>query len=241
MPRPRSRSRARQRTRFCSKRRRALCDNKLAIAERILKDFLKTKPTNVAAIRMLAEVAARLGRYGDAETLLARCLALAPRFTVARHNYAVVLNRQNKSQEALAQVEMLLREEPNKPAYRALKGAAFGQIGEYAKAIACYESVLKTHSRTSPRLDELWPHAEGGRPPGRLHRRLPQDHRTRADAGRSVLEPRQSQDVSFLRRRHQRDARSRLRDQTLPTMIAITSNLRSARRSRMQGKYRRVV
>jgi tetratricopeptide (TPR) repeat protein len=123
----------------------ALCDNKLAVAERILKDFLKTKPTNVAAIRMLAEVAARLGRYGDAESLLARCLALAPRFTVARHNYAVVLNRQNKSQEALAQVEMLLREEPDKPAYRALKGAAFGQIGEYAKAIACYESVLKTH------------------------------------------------------------------------------------------------
>ena len=123
----------------------ALCDNKLAVAERILKDFLKTKPTNVAAIRMLAEVAARLGRYGDAETLLARCLALAPRFTVARHNYAVVLNRQNKSQEALAQVEMLLREDPDKPAYRALKGAAFGQIGEYGKAIACYESVLKTH------------------------------------------------------------------------------------------------
>jgi predicted Zn-dependent protease len=123
----------------------ALCENKLAVTERVLKDFLKTKPTNVAAIRMLAEVAARLGRYGDAETLLARCLALAPRFTVARHNYAVVLNRQNKSQEALAQVEMLLREEPNKPAYRALKGAALGQIGEYAKAIACYESVLKTH------------------------------------------------------------------------------------------------
>ena len=123
----------------------ALCDNKLAVAERILKDFLKTKPTNAAAIRMLAEVAARLGRYGDAETLLARCLALAPRFTVARHNYAIVLNRQNKSQEALAQVEMLLREDPNKPAYRALKGAALGQIGEYAKAIACYESVLRTH------------------------------------------------------------------------------------------------
>jgi len=121
----------------------ALCDNKLAIAERILKNFLKSAPTNVAAIRMLAEVAARLGRYGDAETLLARCLALAPGFTVARHNYAIVLHRQNKSQEAIAQVDMLLRGEPNNPAYRALKGAAFGQIGEYAKAIECYQDVLK--------------------------------------------------------------------------------------------------
>jgi len=121
----------------------ALCDNKLAIAERQLKDFLKSNPTNVAAIRMLAEVAARLRRYGDSETLLARCLALAPGFTVARHNYATVLHRQNKSEEAIEQVDILLRSEPGNPGYRALRGAALGQIGEYEKAIACYEDVLK--------------------------------------------------------------------------------------------------
>ena len=121
----------------------ALCDNKLAPAERTLKDYLKVHPTSIAAIRMLAEVAARLGRYVDAETLLARCLALAPNFTVARHNYAVVLHRQNKSQEAIAQIEMLLRQDPKNPTYRTLKGAALGQIGEYAQAIACYEDVLK--------------------------------------------------------------------------------------------------
>lgn len=121
----------------------ALCDNKLAPAERTLKDYLKVHPTSIAAIRMLAEVAARLGRYVDAETLLARCLALAPNFTVARHNYALVLHRQNKSQEAIAQIEMLLRQDPKNPTYRTLKGAALGQIGEYAQAIACYEDVLK--------------------------------------------------------------------------------------------------
>ena len=121
----------------------ALCDNKLAVAERILKDFLKANPTTVPAIRMLAEVAARLGRYGEAERLLARCLALAPSFTVARANYAVVLHRQNKAQEAIAQADILLRDDPGNPSYRALKGAAYGQIGEYAKAIAAYEEVLK--------------------------------------------------------------------------------------------------
>ena len=121
----------------------ALCDNKLAPAERTLKDYLKVHPTSIAAIRMLAEVAARLGRYVDAETLLARCLALAPNFTVARHNYALVLHRQNKSPEAIAQIEMLLRQDPKNPTYRTLKGAALGQIGEYAQAIACYEDVLK--------------------------------------------------------------------------------------------------
>jgi predicted Zn-dependent protease len=120
----------------------ALCENKLAIAERLLKDFLKANTTSVAALRMLAEVAARLGRYGDAQALLARCLELAPGFTVARHNYATVLHRQNKSEEAIAQVDILLRDDPRNPGYRALKGAAFGQIGEYGKAIECYEDVL---------------------------------------------------------------------------------------------------
>ena len=44
----------------------------------LLREHLKQFPTDVAAIRMLAEVAARLGRYADAENLLARCLELAP-------------------------------------------------------------------------------------------------------------------------------------------------------------------
>jgi predicted Zn-dependent protease len=124
---------------------RALCANKLAIAERLLRDYLRNDPSSIAALRMLAEIGARLGRYGDAEVLLARCLELAPNFAVARHNYAVVLHRQNKSQEAIAQIEMLERDDARNPAYRALKGAAYGQIGEYARAIACYEAVLKTH------------------------------------------------------------------------------------------------
>jgi tetratricopeptide (TPR) repeat protein len=123
---------------------RALCDNKLAVAERGLRDFLKADPANIAALRMLAEVGARLGRYGDAETLLARCLELAPGFAAARHNYAMVLHRLNKSEAAIAQIDLLLQSDAKNPSYRALKGAALGQIGEYDGAIACYEDVLKT-------------------------------------------------------------------------------------------------
>jgi tetratricopeptide (TPR) repeat protein len=126
---------------------KALCDNKLAIAERLLRDYLKAEPANIASLRMLAEVGARLGRYGDAELLLARALALAPGFAPARHNYAIVLHRQNKSEEAIAQIDILQETDPNNPAYRALKGAAYGQIGEYAAAIDSYEKVLKDHPR----------------------------------------------------------------------------------------------
>lgn len=89
----------------------ALCENRIPEAEALLRTHLKQNPTDVVAIRMLAEVAARLGRYGDAETLLTRCLELAPAFGAARHNLAVVLHRQNKSSEALVEVEKLLAEE----------------------------------------------------------------------------------------------------------------------------------
>lgn len=124
---------------------RALCENKLAIAERGLRDFLKQNPTDVAAIRMLAETGVRLGRLEDAEALLARCLELAPGFIEARHNYAVVLHRQNKGAEALREIERLLEADPRNPGYRGLKAVVLSRMGEYDRAIACYEPLLKEY------------------------------------------------------------------------------------------------
>ena len=123
----------------------ALADNRLAAAERLLKPFLKRHPDTVAALRMLAEVAGRLGRYDDAEVLLARCLELAPNFAPARHNHALVLYRQNRPAEAIAEADRLLADEPGHPAYRSLKAAALAQIGEYDAAIAGYQAVLAEH------------------------------------------------------------------------------------------------
>jgi tetratricopeptide (TPR) repeat protein len=121
----------------------ALCENDLPSAERRLRDFLKRHPTDVAAIRMLAEAGARLGRYDDAEALLARCLELAPSFTAARHNYASVLYRQNKAAAAIAEVDGLLAGDPRNPGYRNLRAAALGKIGEYEQSIETYRSVLE--------------------------------------------------------------------------------------------------
>ncbi len=121
----------------------ALCENKLAVAERLLREFLKAHPTDVAAIRMLAETGSRLGRYEDAENLLVRCLELAPGFDAARYNYAVVLSRQNKTAETLAEVEKLLAKDPRNPAYRTLEAAMMARIGEYDRTIESYEAVLR--------------------------------------------------------------------------------------------------
>lgn len=122
---------------------RALCDGKLAIAERRLRAHLHDHPTDVAAIRMLAEVGARLGRFEDAEKLLARCLQLAPSFHAARHNYAIVLHRQSKAAETLEQLDTLLEAEPDNPSFVFLRAAALARVGEYAEAIAIYQRALQ--------------------------------------------------------------------------------------------------
>ena len=121
----------------------ALCENRVAIAERLLRAYLKEHPTNVSAIRMLAETGVRLGRYEDAGKLLARCVELAPGFTAARHNYATVLYRQNRPSEAIAQLRILLAGEPRNPSYRNLMAAAHARLGEHDEAIDQYERFLK--------------------------------------------------------------------------------------------------
>ena len=120
----------------------ALGKDRLPEAERLIKGHLKTAPTDVAAIRMLAELATRIGRYREAEALLSHCLELAPSFTGARHSLAIVLHRQNKAEAALTHIERLLAEDPADLNYRNLMAAALSLVGEYARAIELYEKLL---------------------------------------------------------------------------------------------------
>jgi len=130
----------------------ALAQNRIPDAEVALREHLKHWPTDVLAIRMLAEVAARIGRINDAETLLARCVELAPGFRMARQNYAMVLHRQNKWTQALAEVNFLLGDEPSNPGLRNLKAAVLGRIGDYEQSIRLYRAVLNDY----PRQPKVW-------------------------------------------------------------------------------------
>ena len=136
----------------------ALCDDRLAVAERLLRDHLKAHPTDPAAMRMLAETGTRLGRYGDAEILLTRCLELAPGFDGARYNLAIVLYRQQKGAEALSQLDALLASDPSDPNYRNLRAACLGLIGEYDQAIGIFEDLLKVRA-DQPRIWLSYGHA----------------------------------------------------------------------------------
>jgi predicted Zn-dependent protease len=130
----------------------ALVRNDLPRAEERLRMHLHGHPTDVAALRMLAEVVGRTRRYPEAAQLLARCLELAPSFDAARHNYALVLNRQGKADQALPQVERLLAKEPRNPGYRNLHAAVLANLGDYLGSIRIYEAAL----RESAQQPKVW-------------------------------------------------------------------------------------
>src|SRR5205809_7777790 len=91
----------------------ALNENRLDVAERLFKPHLKEDPFDAAAIRMLAELAARIGRWGDAENLLRRAVDLAPGWTAAKANLALVLGRTGRPAEAMALLDDIVADEPD--------------------------------------------------------------------------------------------------------------------------------
>lgn len=121
----------------------ALFENRLHDAEPILKTQLKNNPFNVAAIRMLAELAGRIGRYKDAEALLRRTLEIAPEFGAARANLATTLYKQNRFAEAIEELDLVLAKESENPQHRNLKAAALGRIGGYEEALELYSELTE--------------------------------------------------------------------------------------------------
>ena len=130
----------------------ALFDNDLPSAEGILRPYLKRRPTNVAAIRMMAELAARIGRLADAENLLRRAVELSPGFTAARANLATVLYKQNRAADAIAELETIERQGSDNLGHASLKAAALGRIGGHEEALDLYRLLLEAR----PNEPKLW-------------------------------------------------------------------------------------
>jgi tetratricopeptide (TPR) repeat protein len=125
----------------------ALFEGRLSGAEELLKSRLAEHPTDLAAMRLMAEAYDRQGRPGDAELLLSLCLELDAAHSGTRLRYAEALFRQQKGAQAIAQLEPLLAAEPENPAYRNLMAASLGLIGGEQRAIAIYDQLLADYPR----------------------------------------------------------------------------------------------
>ena len=135
----------------------AMHEDRLDIAERILKPHLKEDPFDVRAIRMLAELAARLGRLKDSETLLRRAVEIAPDFTPARTNLAIVLGRLGRPAEALELLEVIFEQDSDGLGNLNLKAATLGRLGDFDQALELYQRVLERAPR-QPRVNLTYGH-----------------------------------------------------------------------------------
>jgi len=130
----------------------AMLEGELSQAEALLRERLSAQPTDAAAIRLMAELAARIGRLPDAEALLRRAIELAPAFTAARANLATVLYKQSRYEEAARVLDEVLAVDPANPGNRNLLAAALGRIGDYNEALALYAELVETF----PDHAKLW-------------------------------------------------------------------------------------
>ena len=128
----------------------ALMANDVRQAEALLKPLVVERADDVAALRMLADVKLRLGRPAEAEPLLLRALDLAPGFDFARYTLAVALHQQNRSGEALAELDRLTGELNDD--MLSLRAGICSRVGRYDEAAALYRDLASRH----PSMIELW-------------------------------------------------------------------------------------
>ncbi|MFZ8929630.1 MAG: tetratricopeptide repeat-containing sulfotransferase family protein [Pseudomonadales bacterium] len=120
-----------------------LSEGKLRAAEQHCRRFLKGAPKHAEGMRLLADIAQRLGELADAEFLLESVLAFEPNHVTARIDYLRVLRKRQKFEAARAEAAKLLATAPDNPQYQSIYAIECMQCGDYDTALETFDAVLK--------------------------------------------------------------------------------------------------
>jgi predicted Zn-dependent protease len=113
----------------------ALLENRVAVAEALLKRHLRNAPTDVAAMRMLASAVGRREGYAEAEELLREALRLAPGDAAAIYDLARLLLTQQKPALIPPLIERLLAVDPHNAEYRNLQASFLSFVSQHDRSI----------------------------------------------------------------------------------------------------------
>jgi tetratricopeptide (TPR) repeat protein len=130
----------------------ALGIDQIEIAGTMVREFLTIYPTDVGAWHMLGQVYMRVSRFDAAEAAFARALQLAPRFTAVRQDYLSALRQQMKWEAEVAQLDILLEDQPDHLGYRYLKALALARGGKTRESVQYCEDIL----RDNPADSRVW-------------------------------------------------------------------------------------
>ena len=131
---------------------RALQADDLEPAEIILRQRLRQAPGDVEALRLMADLAARLDYQKEAEELLGMALELAPDHGIAALDLARLLYRQNRAEAALVLLDRELVRGPANLDVHNLRAAALSRAGHTEQAAQAYQTSLEA----APRQAQIW-------------------------------------------------------------------------------------
>jgi len=125
---------------------KAIGEGRWADAEGHVRRRFDAVPDDPAAFALLAEIAAEVGAYDQAERLIRQAIVLAPAFLESRLALARILFARGRVEESLDAAEEVRAADPGHVAAILFLGATRGQIGAYDEAIATYEDFLAGHA-----------------------------------------------------------------------------------------------
>lgn len=129
-----------------------LQSGRLVEAEAVVRRHLASRPDDVAALCLLGDLAWHGGVHWEAERLFRLALSHAPFFSEGQLNLAKVLSLRDGIAEAIALLENLLGDEPERWEVALQRLTLLGQVGDYEFAEREYELLLADH----PRRAEIW-------------------------------------------------------------------------------------
>ncbi|MDA8654261.1 sulfotransferase [Alphaproteobacteria bacterium] len=119
-----------------------LYEGRLAQAEDVCRAILTQQPQNIEAMKMLADIASRLGVLDEAEFLLESATTFAPEDDRLRFDYILILRKRQKFQEAYAQAERLAQRRPNDLTVISQLAIEKMQLGQHDEAIKFFDDIL---------------------------------------------------------------------------------------------------
>src|SRR5262249_42593968 len=117
-------------------------DGELSAAENILRAYLLNGSNHFEALRLLGRIEHRFNVLHEAEVLLEAALKLAPDYEAARLDYVRILMDRQKYLQAVDEINVLLRLEPDNRDYLARYAAAHAGLGRHESATALYRRLL---------------------------------------------------------------------------------------------------
>lgn len=154
----------------------ALAQLELDKAERVLRPYLRQHPDDPAALRMLAEIAARTGHFDAADQLLTKALAVAPDYSAAQALKRAIQRLRKRGndllpgevralavaggnadeeegrREALTLYEQVLQRHPESPENWVTYGHILRSVGKQDEAVAAYRQAIERRSHSG----EAW-------------------------------------------------------------------------------------